>query len=103
VLSALGVPWKTIREDYLISNKRREDEIARRLGQLRQQATKSRGIPSEQVDMTNINAFYILEPSYIDASLDEAVKRYGSMENYIREGLEVEEELIERLRSELLR
>ena len=103
VLSALGVPWKTVREDYLLSNKCRKDEVARRLKQLRDQAAKNQGIPPEQVDMTNINAFYILQPSYIDASLDEAVKRHGSMEDYIREGLGIEDELIEKLRNELLK
>ena len=103
MLSALGVPWGTVREDYLFSNKCRKQEVARRLKQLREQAAKKQGISPEQVDMSNINAFYILQPSYIDASLDEAVKRHGSMENYIREGLGVEDELIQKLRSELLK
>ena len=102
VLSALGVPWNTVRKDYLLSNKCRKEEVAQRLEQLREQAAKNQGIPPEQVDMSNINAFYILQPSYIDASLDEAVKRHGSMENYIREGLGIEDALIEKLRRELL-
>ena len=103
VLSALGVPWNTVRKDYLLSNKCRKEEVAQRLEQLREQAAKNQGIPPEQVDMSNINAFYILQPSYIDASLDEAVKRHGSMENYIREGLGIEDALIEKLRRELLK
>ena len=102
VLSALGVPWNTVRKDYLLSNKCRKEEVAQRLEQLREQAAKNQGIPPEQVDMSNINAFYILQPSYIDASLDEAVKRHGSMENYIRVGLGIEDALIEKLRRELL-
>ncbi len=52
--------------------------------------------------MTNANAFYVLQGDYIDASLDEAVKRYGSMAEYIREGLGVSDEEVERLRSALL-
>jgi protein-tyrosine phosphatase len=50
VLSALGVPWQTIREDYLLSNKCREDEVTRRMNQLREQAAKNQGIPPAQVD-----------------------------------------------------
>jgi protein-tyrosine phosphatase len=102
VLSALGVPWETVREDYLLSNECRKEEVARRVKQLRYQAAKNQGIPPEQVDMANINAFYILQPSYIDASLEEAVKQHGSMEGYLRRGLGVDDELIERLRRDLL-
>jgi len=102
LLSALGVPWETVRKDYLLSNHCRKEEVARRLEQLRQQAAKKQNIPPDQVDMTNIKAFYILDPSYIDASLEEAVKRHGSMEKYIRQGLGIEDEVIEKLRGELL-
>ena len=35
-------------------------------------------------------------------SLNEAVKRYGSMKNYIRQGLGIGDELIRNLRDELL-
>jgi hypothetical protein len=52
--------------------------------------------------MTNINAFYILQPSYIDALLDEAVKQHGSMENCIRMGLGITVDEIRSLRDSLL-
>jgi len=52
--------------------------------------------------MTNVKAFYILQPSYIDASRNEAVKQYGSMEQYIRDGLHVTEDELRRLRESLL-
>ena len=52
--------------------------------------------------MTNVEAFYVLEGSYIDGSLERAVADYGSMENYIREGLGIGDQEIEHLRSELL-
>ena len=47
-------------------------------------------------------AFYILQASYIDVSLGEAVKRYGSMDNYIREGLGINEQELKRLREQLI-
>ena len=102
VLSALGVPWETVRRDYLLSNEHRKEEVGERLGQLRAQAAKIQGAEPDQVDMTNANAFYILQPSYIDASLEEAVNKYGSMEEYIREGLGIEDEIVEKLRADLL-
>lgn len=59
-------------------------------------------VEPEEVDLTNIEAFYVLESIYIDASLDEAVKQYGSMENYIREGLGITDEELASLREQLL-
>lgn len=102
LLSALGVPWETVRQDYLLSNKYRAAEVQKRLAQLRQQAAQKRGIAPEQVDMTNMEAFYILEAAYIDATLDEINKQYGSMDQYLRRGLGLSDSEIQRLRDELL-
>jgi len=102
LLTILGVPWETIREDYLLSNTYRKEEIDYRLEQLRELAAKNQGITPDEVDMTNTNAFYILEGEYIDAALDEAIKKYGSIENYIKEGLGITNEEIQKLKDELL-
>jgi protein-tyrosine phosphatase len=102
LLSALGVPWETVREDYLLSNTYRKDENDKRIGQLRAAYAKTKGIPENEVDTTNIEAFYILQGSYIDASLEQAVADYGSMENYIREGLNISDETLQKLRGNLL-
>ena len=102
LLSALGVPWETARKDYLLSNEYRKEEVTKRLKQLRELAAKNQGVPVDTVDMTNINAFYILQPGYIDASLDEAVKQHGSMEKYIRDGLGISADEIRSLRNSLL-
>jgi protein-tyrosine phosphatase len=102
LLSALGVPWETVRDDYLLSNKYRKEEVGRRINELRLLAADTFLVEPENVDMANIKAFYILEPTYIDASLDEAVKQYGSMDNYIREGLGVTDKELVSLREQLL-
>jgi len=102
LLSALGVPWETVREDYLLSNVYRAEEIEGRLGQLREMAAASQGVAPEDVDMAGANAFFVLEGSYIDASLDEAVARYGSMDDYIRSGLGITDEEVAQLRGTLL-
>jgi protein-tyrosine phosphatase len=102
LLSALGVPWETVREDYLLSNSCRQEEIGVRLKQLKRLAAENQGISEDQVDTANMEAFYILDGSYVDAALDQAVKDYGSMDAYIREGLGLSDDEIEQLRSELL-
>lgn len=102
LLSALGVPWDTVRNDYLLSNVYRKDEVEERTLKLRNIAAKKQGISPSEVDMTNINAFYILEASYIDATIDQIKKVYGSMENYLHKGLGLKNEDIQKLRDALL-
>jgi len=102
LLSALGVPWETVREDYLLSNTYRWDEIEHRLTQLRELHAKNTGVAPEDVDTTNMDAFYILQGAYIDAALEQAVKDYGSMEAYIRDGLGISDEEVAQLREQLL-
>ena len=102
LLSALGVPWETIREDYLLSNTYRQEEIEHRLAQLRDLHAENTGVTPEEVDTTNMDAFYILQGAYIDAALEQAVEDYGSMEAYIRDGLGITDEEVEELRSQLL-
>lgn len=102
LLSALGVPWETVREDYLLSNEYRLSEIEHRLTQLRDLYAERSGMAPEEVDTTNMEAFYILQGAYIDAALEQAVADYGSMAAYIREGLGITDEELDRLRAQLL-
>ena len=102
LLSALGVPWETIREDYLLTNEYRGEEVEATLSKIRQMAAKKKGVSPEEIDMTNVEAFYILDGSYIDGTLEQAVADYGSMEAYIRDGLGITEVEIETLRKQLL-
>jgi len=102
LLAALGVPWETIRADYLLSNTTRAAEIEHRLAQLRDLHAESTGVAPEEVDTTNMDAFYILQAAYIDAALEQAVEDYGSMEAFIRDGLGISDEEVEALRNQLL-
>jgi protein-tyrosine phosphatase len=98
LLSALGVPWETVRDDYLLSNTFRQEEIDHRLAQLRDRYAENHGILPEEVDTTNMDAFYILQASYIDAALEQAVEDYGSMAAYIRDGLGITDEEVAQLK-----
>jgi protein-tyrosine phosphatase len=102
LLSVLGVPWETVRQDYLLSNTYRQEEIDRRLAQLRDLYAETNGIPPEEVDTTNMEAFYVLQGAYIDAALEQAVQDYGSMDAFIRDGLGITDEEVARLQEQLL-
>ncbi len=102
LMSALGVPWDVIREDYLLTNDYRAEEVKATLAKIRHMVAGKRGVAPEEIDMSNVEAFYILEGSYIDGSLEQAVAEYGSMDAYIREGLGIPDDEIEMLKSQLL-
>jgi protein-tyrosine phosphatase len=102
LLSALGVPWEQIREDYLLSNTYRAEEVEAQLERIRQAVASDRGVAPEDVDMTNVEAFFILEGYYIGGTLDQALQDHGSLAEFIRDGLGISDDEIERLRNELL-
>ena len=102
ILSAVGVPWETVREDYLLSNTFRAEENEKRIKQLTNEAAKTLGIPPEDVDTTNIVAFYILQGDYIDGTLELIEKEYGSINNYLNKGLGLSQEELIVLREQLL-
>ena len=54
-----------------MSNQYRKAEIDRRLAELRQLAAKRENVRPENVEMTNVNAFYVLQAEYIDAKREE--------------------------------
>lgn len=103
VLTALGVPWDTVREDYLHSNKTRAAEVAPRIDELNELATAIDMTPGERAEnAAAIDAFYLLEPAYIDASRAKAEERFGGLENYIEKGLKQSPSDLEKIRSLLL-
>lgn len=102
ILSAVGVPWETIREDYLVSNDVHEEETERRLAALKKALAGAQRRPINTVDMTVPNSLYILDGSYIDAARDEMIKLNGSVDAYIRDSLGITDEEIEQLRKNLL-
>lgn len=102
LLSALGVPRETIREEYLLTNDYRAEEVEATLAKIRKLAAERQEIAPEEVDLSNVEAFYVLDGAYIDGTLDQAIAEYGSMEAYIRDELGITAGEIEVLREELL-
>jgi len=102
LLTLLGVPWETVRDDYLLSNTYRAVEVRQRLHQLRVLAADSQDVPINEVDMTNAEAFMIQDGSYIDASRDEIIIQFGSFDRYADEVLGLDSSVIGELRHTLL-
>lgn len=102
LLSALGVPWENVREDYLLSNTYRAEENEKRIKELTSEAAITLGITEKDVDTTNIVAFYLLQGDYIDGTLEVIDQEYGTMDNYLKTGLGLSREEIDVLREQLL-
>jgi protein-tyrosine phosphatase len=94
-LRALGVPQETVMEDYLLSNKFWESE-ASRLSCFASCASFFRTPRAE------VRALLEVRPEYLDASFTAIDERYGSFDNYLDQGLGIDEQTLQRLRTALL-
>jgi hypothetical protein len=72
------------------------------LAKIREDAAKRQGIPPEQVNMKPYDAMFLVKPEYIDAAHDAVIRKFGSMDSYLRKGLEISDEVILKLRKDLL-
>ena len=92
ILTLLGVPAKTVMSDYLLSNAYYYDSpsVQAMLGAL--PAAKS-AIYGRMLDV---------EPAYLQAGLDQVAASYGSMDDYVHQGLGLSNTTIAKLRHRLL-
>jgi len=102
ILSVLGVPWKTVLDDHLLSNIFRRKENEEQLAQIREAMAEQNGIPAVDVDISTFEPLFWLTPVEFCAAQQAMKDEYGSVEGYIREGLEISDEMRDRLRDELL-
>ena len=83
ILSAMEVPWKTVSEDYLLSNDYRKEESGKRIKALNTLAASS-GVNNLEQNDANIKAFYILKGEYINGTKTAIEKNYKSFYNYLK-------------------
>jgi protein-tyrosine phosphatase len=102
LLTLLGVPWNTVRADYLLSNTYRQAEVRHRLDQMRTLAAHGQDVADDEIDMTNVEAFMIQDGSYIDATRDEIITKFGSFDRYLEEALDLDASAVGDLRASLL-
>lgn len=90
-LHALGVDQKTIFEDYLLTNKNLKN-IEAKMNEFEIPKDLSQGILEELKDMWRVNA------SYLEAAFDAIDEEYGSMDQFIKQGIGLNEEDINQLK-----
>ncbi|MCO7572926.1 tyrosine-protein phosphatase [Pseudomonas chlororaphis] len=95
VLLALGVPEATVMADYLESNRYLAQKNQRIAQQVRL-SSKGRADPAVLQPLLGV------EPRYLQAAFTAMRDQYGSVENYLRDGLGVDEQFRERLQGKFL-
>ncbi|GAA3192515.1 tyrosine-protein phosphatase [Lentilactobacillus kefiri] len=91
ILYVLGVDSKTIFKDYVASNTFLKGQIDQRITRL-----KAKGASHAEIKFAKVDGGVDL--SYLKAVIDEMHKDYGSVDEFITEGLSVTKEQQERLK-----
>jgi protein-tyrosine phosphatase len=102
VLSALGVPWETVVEDYLLSNHFRKEENDKMLGMIRGFASNHGGPEGEAIAFSRVEGLLYVKEQSLQAARAEIIERHGNVEAFLTEGLGCSVEGLERLRDDLL-
>ena len=102
VLSALGVPWETVLEDYLLSNHFRKEENDKMLGMIRGFAANHGGPEGEEVAFWRVEGLLYVKEQSLQAAHAEIIERHGSVEAFLTEGLGCSVEGLAQLRDDLL-
>jgi protein-tyrosine phosphatase len=99
VLSALGVPWETVVEDYLLSNHFRRKENDKMLGMIREFAG---GKKDEEIELSKIEGLLYVKAASLEAAHTEIRALHGDVESFLVDGLGCRAEELEQLRDDLL-
>lgn len=94
VLSALGVPYETIMEDYLLSNTLLDADA------LRADAGMNAAMSALPADVAK--PLLGVERTYLDAAFEQIAKDYGSVDAYLAQELGVDAATRKRLRKRML-
>ncbi|MDC0207519.1 tyrosine-protein phosphatase, partial [Pseudomonadota bacterium] len=94
-LIALGVSRENVIEDYMKTNAFTENRIEEILDQIELMSLY-------QADAEILRPLIGVERIYIETAFQTAEEKYGSLENFIRDGLNISDEDIQKLRNKFL-
>ena len=94
-LIALGVSKEDVINDYMKTNQFTKDRIEEIIGQIKLMTLY-------QTDAEILRPLLGVEREYIETAFQTAEEKYGSLENFIREGLNISDEEIQILRNKFL-
>ena len=95
VLTVLGVDEDVIREDYLLTN-----EVNGPRAEYFYNMYKENG--RSEADCIAVRDVFLAKEEYLNVALDTIYENYGTMDNFVSEGLGISPELIDRFRAQIL-
>lgn len=93
LLYALGVPYNTIVNDYLASNYYRADANKKMVGQM---------VTYAHIDEQVAKDMAGVKKEYLDATFDTIVKQYGSVDNFLKNQIGLDNKKIATLKKKFL-
>ena len=96
LLAVLGVPKKTIKEDFMRSNHYLDQELQYMIRLLESQTVVNKKM------LDRMNTFYKVKESYIDTVFRTIERKYGDMDRFLRRALYLTPKAIEELREKYL-
>ena len=102
LLSALGVSWDVVVEDYLLTNEFRREDSERMLTMLKQNIVEKRGLDLETLDLPQLDAMFFVKRENLDAARDAILKHHGDFDAYFDVALGLDASKRDRLKKSLL-
>lgn len=96
LLCALGVPRKTIREDFLKTNLYMEEEMQHMIRYLETKTIVDNGI------MNKVRLLYKVKGEYLDTVFETIEQDYGTVERFLKKALYLTPKAVEMLRNKYL-
>ena len=99
LLTALGVPFDTVKADYLLTNKYLvPDDKLEQMAAALQKRLKLETLPDADTVRRNVG----VDPAWLDIAFEGITKTYGSFDRYLHDGLKLSDSDLRSLRSRLL-
>ncbi len=83
----LGVTEVGVMDDYLLTNEIIASELQETVELFRKTIIANTGQEPTEEDMENLTNFATMHSEYLQAALDRVVEEYGSVDNFIRDGI----------------
>ena len=83
----LGVTEVGVMDDYLLTNEIIASDLQEAVELFREMIIANTGQEPTEEDMENLTNFATMHSEYLQAALDRVVEEYGSVDNFIRDGI----------------
>ena len=98
----LGVTEVGVMDDYLLTNEVIASDLQEAVELFREQIIANTGQEPTEEDMENLTNFVTMHSEYLQAALDRVVEEYGSVDNFIRDGIGITDRQRNAFRAALL-